>query len=137
MATNDLAPHGWKRRDLPGFAGIAGPLWTKKENDAWAFAVLAQDRHLNPAGIVHGGLLTTLADHSMSVLAWEANARRPCVTVALDVRFLASARSGDVIEARGRIVRQASSLVFVQGSLTVTGVEIATASAIMKVLSPS
>lgn len=134
---DDLAQHGWKRRDLPGFAGLTGPLWTKKENDAWVFAVLAEGKHVNPAGIVHGGMLTTLLDHSLSVLAWEANARVPCVTVALDVQFLAPARPGDLVEARGRISRQTSSLVFAQGALTVGGSEIATASAIMKVLSPS
>jgi len=132
---DDLAHHGWKRRELPGFAGLAGPLWTKKENDAWVFAVLAEAKHVNPAGIVHGGMLTTLLDHSLSVIAWEANARKPCVTVSLDVQFFAPARPGDVIEARGRIARQSASLVFTQGALTVNGADIAAATAIMKVLS--
>ena len=125
---------GWKSRALPGFFGLVGPLWTKKEGDAWAYGVLAEEKHGNPAGIVHGGMLSTLLDHALSVIAWEANQRKPCVTVALDTHFLVAARPGDFIVARGRIVRQAASLVFAQGSLTVGPQEIATASAILKVM---
>lgn len=129
----DPALDGWKARTLPGFFGLVGPMWTKKEGDAWAYAFLAEEKHTNPAGIVHGGMLTTLIDHALSVIAWDANDRKPCVTVALDMQFLAPARPGDLVVARGRIVRQTSSLAFMQGSLTVQGEEIATASAILKI----
>ena len=132
---DDQARSGWKARELPGFFGQIGPLWTRKEPEAWAYGVLAEDRHTNPAGIVHGGLLATLLDHALSAIAWEANARKACITVALDAHFLAPARPGEFIEARGRIVRQSSSLVFMQGSLTVQDRIVATASAILKIAS--
>jgi len=132
-AMTDPTLDGWKARTLPGFFGLVGPLWTRKQGDGWAYGFLAEERHTNPAGIVHGGMLTTLLDHALSVIAWEANARKPCITVALDVQFLAPARPGDFVAAAGRIVRQTSSLVFMQGSLTIEGQEIATASAILKV----
>ena len=79
-------------------------------------------------------MLSTLLDHALSIIAWEANERKPCITVALDVQFLAAARPGDFVVARGRIVRQTASLVFAQGSLTVDAQQIATASAILKVM---
>ena len=107
-------------------------MWTRKEGDAWAYAFLAEARHTNPAGIVHGGMLTTLVDHALSAIAWEANERQPCVTVALDVQFLSAVRPGRLVEARGRIVRQTSSLVFMQGSLSVAGDEVVAASAILR-----
>jgi len=132
---DDPAQDGWKARELPGFFGQVGPLWTRREPDAWAYGVLADDRHVNPAGIVHGGMLTTLLDHALSAIAWEANARKACITVALDTHFLAPARPGEFIAARGRIVRQASTLVFMQGSLTVRDRTVATASAILKIAS--
>jgi len=124
---------GWKTRALPGFFGTVGPMWTKKEAGVWAYAFLADERHLNPAGIVHGGMLCTLLDHGLSAIAWEANGRKPCVTVAFDVQFLASARPGDFVVARGEIVRQTSSLVFMRGALSVGVEAIATATAILKV----
>ena len=132
-AVADPALEGWKPRTLPGFFDLVGPLWTKKEGDSWVYGIVAADKHVNPAGIVHGGMLATLLDHALSAIAWEANDRKPCITVALDVHFLAPARPGQFIAARGRIVRQASSLVFMQGNLTVDGDEIATACTILKI----
>jgi uncharacterized protein (TIGR00369 family) len=129
----DPVQDGWKAPDLPGFFGLVGPLWARKEGETWAYGVLAEAKHTNPAGIVHGGMLTTLLDHALSAIAWEANGRKPCLTVALDTHFLAPARPGDFIAARGRIVRQASSLAFAQGSLTVQERAIANASAILKI----
>ena len=130
---DDPARHGWKARDLPGFFGLVGPLWTRKEGDAWAYGCLAEGRHANPAGLVHGGMLSTLLDHTLSAIAWEANARKPCLTVALDVQFLGPARPGEFVEARGHIVRQASSLVFTRGDLRVRDRPVAAATAILKV----
>jgi uncharacterized protein (TIGR00369 family) len=130
----DPALEGWKPRVLPGFFGLVGPLWTKKEGEGWAYAFVAEDKHANPAGIVHGGMLSTLLDHTLSVIAWEANERKHCITVALDVHFLAPARAGDLVAGRGRIVRKTSSLVFTQGSLTVQQQEIATGSSILKIV---
>ena len=132
-AVADPALEGWKPRALPGFFALVGPLWTRKEGDLWAYGIVAEDKHTNPAGVVHGGMLTTLLDHALSAIAWEANERKPCITVAIDMHFLAPARPGQFVAARGRIVRQTASLVFMQGNLTVDGDEIATAGAILKV----
>jgi len=127
------AAEGWKPRILPGFFGLVGPLWTKKEGDRWAYAFRAEPRHANPAGLVHGGMLCTLLDHALSAIAWEVNERKPCVTVALDVQFLASAKAGDFVVARGEIVRQTATLVFMRGALTLGEEAIANATAILKV----
>lgn len=128
-----LEDSGWRKRGLPGFAGLIGPLWTKKENGGWAYGLLATQSHTNPAGLVHGGLVTTLLDHALSAVAWEAMDRRPCVTVSLDTQFLSAARSGQFLEARGRVVRATFSLIFLQGTIQVSESDIATASAILKV----
>jgi uncharacterized protein (TIGR00369 family) len=132
-APRDPALDGWKPRELEGFFGLVGPLWTRKEDGVWAYAFLAEAKHTNPAGIVHGGMLTTLLDHALSTVAWESAERRPCVTVQLDVQFLGAVRPGYLVEARARIVKRTSSLVFVQGCLTVAGEEVAAASAVLKI----
>ena len=130
---SDPALDGWTARTLTGFFGLVGPLWTRREEGGWAYALLAEARHTNPAGLVHGGMLSTLADHALSAIAWEANQRKPCITIALDVRFLAPARPGDLIVARGRVVRQTAALAFMDGTLCVGDAEIATASAILRI----
>lgn len=128
------APPGWRKRELPGFAGLIGPLYVRKEAEGWAYGLLAGADHLNPAGVVHGGLLTALLDHGLSAIAWEALGRRACVTVQLDTHFLAAARAGQFLEVRGRVVRATSSLVFMQGELGVGGNVVATGAAVLKVM---
>ena len=123
---------GWRQRSLTGFAGLIGPLWTRKEEHAWAYGVLATDNHTNPSGVVHGGLLMALLDHALSAIAWEAMERRPCVTVQLDTHFLLAARAGQFLEARGHVIRATSSLVFMQGNVSVEGAQIASACALLK-----
>lgn len=133
-AHESLSAAGWRQRTLPGFAGLVGPLWTRKEEQGWAYGLLTTRDHLNPANLVHGGLLTTLIDHALSAIAWEAVERRACVTVQLDTNFLAAAREGQFLEARGRVVKATSSLVFMQGQVSVAGLDVVGASAILKIV---
>ena len=134
MNPMDPADAGWKPRSLDGFIGLVGPLWTRRENGAWAYGIVAEARHANPAGIVHGGVLVTLIDHAMSTIAWEAASRRPCVTVQLDTRFLAAVNPGQLVEARGRVARLTAGLVFMEGSLVVEGDAVLNASAVLRIL---
>ncbi len=129
----DPGASGWKQRDLPGFIRRVGPLWTRKENDAWAYAIVSKSEHINPAGVVHGGLLMTLIDHALSAIAWEDAGRRPCITIQMDARFLAAVPPDRLIEARGRVIRRTTTLSFTEGSLTVDGDVVLTASAISKI----
>lgn len=144
VTAESLAAEGWHRKTLPGFAGLIGPLWVRKEGvfnegvrdeaQAWAYGLLATADHLNPAGLVHGGLLTALLDHGLSAMAWQALDRRACVTVQLDTHFLAPARAGQFLEVRGQLLRATSSLVFMRGELSVAGNIVATGAAVLKVL---
>lgn len=129
-----LAAAGWRRvRTSGAFMSGAGPLWARRAGDAWVYAVWTTDVHLNPAGRVHGGLLATLADHAVSTVAWEAAGRVPCVTVQLDLHYLAGVAPGALVEARAEVVRRTSSLLFMRCVLEVAGGAVATAQALMKV----
>src|SRR5947208_3862273 len=101
----DPAANGWKSRTFEGFFGLVGPLWTKKEGEGWAYGLLAEPRHANSAGVVHGGMLATMLDHALSIVGWEAQGRQRCVTIQLDTHFIAAVKPGQFVEARGRVVR--------------------------------
>jgi uncharacterized protein (TIGR00369 family) len=130
-----LQAEGWKARDLPGFMGTAGPLWTRREGDGWAYGLLAEAKHLNPHGVVHGGALLALLDHAISTVAWEASARAPCVTIQLDTLFLAAVREGQFAEARASLSHRTGSLVFMRGDVMVGGTPVLGAQAILKAVS--
>ena len=125
---------GWRQRAAGGFLGLTGPLWTRRDGDGWSYAFIAEERHTNPAGIVHGGMLVTLVDHAIATVAWESVGRKPCVTVTLDTQFIAAVRPGDFVAARAEVTGRTSSMVFARGTVSVGGATVATAGAVLKLL---
>ena len=128
---------GWKliRAGIDtDFSALIGPFWARREDAGWTYAFRAEPRHANPRGVIHGGMLMSFADQALSLLAWEAAGRRPCATVGLNNQFIAAAKPGDWIVARGRVVRRTRSLVFMQGILSVNDGEILSADGIWKLL---
>jgi len=119
-----------------GFSGFTGPMWSRPEGDGWAYGVLADERHANGHGIVHGGMLVTLLDNTLGLTVWNATGQRPSVTMQLNTHFLAAAHPGEFLEARGEILRIAKSVVFVRGTLSVGDRAVAAADGIWKVLAP-
>jgi uncharacterized protein (TIGR00369 family) len=132
----DPAQAGWRVRDAGGFTDLVGPLWARREGEGWAYGLQADARHGNVHGIVHGGLLMTLIDNALGLTVWEATARQPAVTMQLNTQFIAAARPGDFIEARGEVLRVARSVVFIRGALSVGGETILAADGIWKVIRP-
>jgi uncharacterized protein (TIGR00369 family) len=137
ITEGDLQKLGWKQRSLIGFIQSAGPLWTRREGIDWQYGILTDSSHSNPAGMVHGGLLATLMDHTLSAVAWEAIGRRACVTVQLDTQFLVPVVPGAFLQATAKVVRSTRSLVFVQGTLAVDDEVVLSGSAVLKVLTAS
>jgi uncharacterized protein (TIGR00369 family) len=131
---DELALAGWRQHTPRGFTGIVGPLWSRRHDNMLSFGILAGNQHLNPAGYVHGGLLATLLDHTLSTVAWEAAERTPCVTVQMDVQFLAAVKSGQFVDGRASVVSTTRSLIFMRGDLLVEGTPVASGSGVFKAL---
>lgn len=134
--TAQLQAQGWTQRCLPGFIETAGPLWTRSENGAWAYAILCGPQHLNPARVVHGGMLMTLMDHAISTVAWQACARTPCITVQLDTHFVGAVQAGEFAQARAEVAHRTRGLIFMRGSITVQSRLVVSAQAVLKVIAP-
>ncbi|MCC7273609.1 MAG: PaaI family thioesterase [Alphaproteobacteria bacterium] len=130
----DPSAQGWKQRAAHGFSELVGPFWARREDEGWAYGFVAEPKHVNPRGVVHGGMLMTLVDQALSIIVWEAAQRRSCATIQLDTHFVAAVKPGDFVEARGKVVRQTRSLVFIHGALSVGGREVMTAMGVWKIL---
>jgi len=113
-----------------------GPLLSRREGEGWAYGLRIDSRHLNQAGIVHGGTLTALMDQALSTIAWEHAGKTPCLTVQLNTSFLRAARAGQTLSARGTVTHGSGSMLFLDGSIHADDVLVATGQAIMKRLSP-
>ena len=133
----DPAVMGWERRGTGPFSALTGPFWARQDGADWIYGLPVEERHLNGAGIVHGGLLVTLADNALGLTAWESVGRVPCVTVQLNTQFISAVRVGEFIEARAEILRRARSTVFIRGVLRVDHRIVAAADGVWKILSPA
>lgn len=108
----------WRETRTTGFMQRAGGLLARRCKEGnWIYGLKTGKEHANPLGLVHGGVLTTLADHAMSLVAWEAAGRVPVVTVQLSATFLQAARTGDLLEARSEIESMRSDMLFVSCSI--------------------
>lgn len=134
--TFDPSTQGWKQRSGQGpFTQLVGPVWVQRQPDgSSAYGLLAEERHTNSRGVVHGGMLMTFADHMLGWLVWDLVERRPCATVSLNNQFTAAVKPGDFVAMRGRVVRQTRSLIFVQGEAKVGDRTVLAAEGIWKVL---
>ena len=133
-AAFDPTRDGWEADPDEGFIGLIGPLWRRSGGESRAYAFLAESKHLNRRGVVHGGMLTAFADQTLGLTAWDANERRPQATVQLDVHFVDAVRAGDFVEARCKVVRRTRSLLFMSATLVVGSRVVATANGIWKTL---
>jgi len=99
------------------FEDHVGPLGYKVVDGTITFAFLADARHRNTAGTVHGGMLMTFADFALCLTATWDQPGEKCVTVSCNSESVAPGRPGDLIEASGEVVRRTRSLTFVRGQV--------------------
>jgi len=72
---------------------------------------------MNGSGSLHGGVLMTFADISMSQVARLVSGAPGCNTVSLTCDFVGPGKLADVIEARVRVTRQTRTLVFLAADI--------------------
>lgn len=119
LAASDLLADGWDLVDSPGFGRLVGPLYRKQAESGPIFGLLAEEKHLNSAGIVHGGMIMALADHAIGHASVAHTQHERQVTIQLNTQFISAARLGDFLVAAGQVFSETRTLVFVGGTINV------------------
>jgi uncharacterized protein (TIGR00369 family) len=101
------------------FTREVAELWERPEGSSFVRGIRVEDRHLNAAGITHGGFLCTIMDTTFGSAVRHDLDGRMGFTVRLVTDFLSPAKRGDWLEGRARVVRATSTLAFLEGELTV------------------
>ncbi len=128
---------GWRLWSGDPFERLAGPFYCREdEGGGMICAFRAEAKQMNGGGFMHGGCLLTFADYALFCIAAEALAGAPSVTASLNAEFVDSARVGDIVEARGEVIRAGRSMVFVRGLITTGKRPLLTFSAILKKTPP-
>ena len=85
------------------------------------------ETHLNPNGVVHGGVLFTMIDTGMGLAAVTVLDGDRCASIEVHLRFLSPATLG-LVEAHSTVVRRGRRVVHVEsrvhddaGTLVATG----------------
>jgi acyl-coenzyme A thioesterase PaaI-like protein len=133
-ATEKLKSSGWTIVETSGFLNLVGPLWQRVVNDEHEYALVAQDKHHNRRGLVQGGLLMTFADRTCGMTARYVSGRPTLATVQLDTHFVDSAKIGEILLSKPRVVRTTRSLIFTTTEVTAANRCIVMASGVFKIL---
>lgn len=76
-----------------------------------------RDKHANPMGTLHGGILCDLADGAMGIAcATTLEQGESFTTTQLDIRFFRPVTDG-LLEARARIVNRGKTMVYLECDL--------------------
>ena len=106
---------------------------TISENE-YEFKSKIKDNHLNAAGITHGGFISALIDAGAGTAAHRSAGNAPCVTISLDLKFIAATKIGDEIIGFTKILKKTKTMVFLICHLQCKDKIIASASGIWKIL---
>src|ERR1700677_1920479 len=133
-ATAQLLASGWTIVETTGFLSLVGPLWQRIVDGEYEYALIAQDKHHNRNGLVQGGLLMTFADRTCGMTARYVSGRPSLATVQLDTHFVDSAKIGEILLSKPRVVRNTRSLIFLTTEVTADNRCIAMANGALQVL---
>ena len=98
-----------------------GPFYYRAEGDKFRCVFLAEAKHSNMSGMLHGGVLMAFADYALCIAATEGYGDEGCATVSFSAEFVAVAEVGYLIECTPKVVRKTGSMVFVTGELLQEG----------------
>lgn len=110
---------GWSVWQSDAFEQGVGPFYERvDEHGQRLSAFRAELRHMNGAGFMHGGCLMTFADSALFTISRGAMDGRHGVTLSLSADFLDPVKPGQLIEARGEVLRGGGKTIFTRGLIT-------------------
>ena len=113
---------GWSCWRADAFEQTAGPFYHRVDENGPVAAFRAGAKHMNLGASVHGGCLMSFADFALFAIAAEVIGEDGfAVTAAFTSEFISGAKEGQLIEARGEVLRSGKSLIFLRGLVTAEG----------------
>lgn len=132
----DPAAAGWTLQPGGAFMQMVGPVWRKGAGRDLRMGLLPEAKHANHRGIVHGGMLMTLADYGLGWHMSECSGIHSSVTIQLDVQFNSGAMLGEFLEVQAEMTRQTAQLFFMRGLILAGERVVVSATGIWKAVKP-
>ena len=111
------------------------PLYSKKTDKAVIMGLRLATPHTNARGLIHGGLIASLADNAMGyscaqAMGWASS----LVTISLAVDFVGSAAIGQWLAVESEVIRTGSTICFAQSLIKADDAVIARANGTFRVV---
>ena len=120
---------------VSGFMHHNGGLMFKELSEVqYEFKTTIKDIHLNKREITHGGFICSFIDAGAGTAVYRTTGQKSCVTVSLDVKFIAPTRLNDEIIGKVQILKKTKNMVFVNCILKKKDQLVASASGVWKVI---
>lgn len=116
------------------------PILSRKLDDRLQIGLVLSQAHCNSRGLVHGGVIASLADNAMGLTCVFALANqgretgKGLVTVSLGVDYLGAGKLGDWMQISPEPVKLGGGLCFARCLISADGEPIAMAHATFKIL---
>ena len=120
---------------VSGFMHHNGGLYFRKiSENQYEFKTTIKKFHLNKREITHGGFICSLIDAGAGTAVHKTTGQKSCVTVSLDIKFIAPSKKGDELIGIVQILKKTRSMVFVSCNLKKKEQLIASATGVWKVI---
>ena len=111
------------------------PLYSKRTERAVHLGLRLAKPHTNSRGLIHGGLIASLADNAMGyscaqAMGWNAS----LLTISLSVDYAGSAEIGQWLAVECEVIRTGSTICFAQILIKADDVVIARANGTFRVV---
>ncbi len=111
------------------------PLYSKRTEKAVVMGLRLARPHTNGRGLIHGGLIASLADNAMGyscaqAMGWAFS----LVTISLGVDFIGGAETGQWLQIESDVIRTGSTICFAQSQIKADDAVIARANATFRVV---
>jgi len=103
-----------------GFIALVGAEDPRTDDGSARLVVEVDDRHLNPAGAVHGGMLATLVDTTMGAAVRSAVAEEVPATSQLTVTYLRPGKPGQ-LRVTAKVSKRGESLTVCEADVEQDG----------------
>jgi acyl-coenzyme A thioesterase 13 len=100
------------------YTDTIGPIFYRKDGSNLVLGIRALQKHANARGLVHGGLLMTIADIALGyAMAFREDPPASLITASISADFAGSAKVGDWIEVHVDVQKSGSRLAFANAYL--------------------
>jgi uncharacterized protein (TIGR00369 family) len=111
------------------------PLYSRRTEKSVSIGLRLRKPHTNSRGLIHGGLIASLADNAMGYSCTQATGWRvSLVTISLAVDYVGAAEIGQWLAVECEVIKTGSTICFAQSLVEADDVVIARANASFRVV---